>query len=108
MVGDNSDGVVKPHNLTHAFHGFSGRVIDTLYSTTKHGRLRQRRDLHAWRPNVDAIDGRSVDLRRCVEALGRCADELKILWPLERHIFGNGHASSVGGEFAVCATSPRR
>jgi hypothetical protein len=39
--------------------------------------LRQRGDLHTRRPNVDAKDGRAIDLRRCVEALGRCADELK-------------------------------
>jgi hypothetical protein len=63
--------------------------------------LRERRDLHAGQPNVDAIDGRPVDLCRRVETLRRRADELKILRPFEHHPFGDRHVSGVGGKLAI-------
>src|SRR5262252_7575534 len=59
-------------------------------------------------PNVDAIDGRAVDLPCCVQTLGRRADELEILRPLERHVFGDRHAGGVGGKLAICGAFPRR
>ena len=71
MVGDDGDRVVEPHDLAHALDGFGRRVIHALHAAAEDGRLRKRRDLHARRPNVDAIDGRSVDLRRRVQTLGR-------------------------------------
>ncbi len=79
VVGDDRDGVVEPHDLTHALDGLGRRIIHALHATAEDGRLRKRRDLHARRPNVDAVDGRSVDLRRRVQPLGRGADELEIL-----------------------------
>ena len=54
MVGHDRDGVVEPHDLAHALDGLGGCVIDALRTTAKHGRLRERRDLDAGRPNVDA------------------------------------------------------
>ena len=79
VVGDDRDGVIEPHDLAHAFDRFGRRIIHALHATAEHGRLRQCRDLHARRPNVDAVDGRAVDLRRRVQTLGRRADELEIL-----------------------------
>ena len=108
MVGHDRDGVVEPHDLAHALDGLGRRIVDALHATAEHRRLRQRRDLHARRPNVDAIDGRSVDLRRCVQPLGRRADELEILRPLERDAFGDRHAGGIGGKLAVFDASPGR
>ena len=79
VVGDDGDGVVEPHDLTHALDGFGRRIVHALHATAEDGRLRKGRDLHARRPNVDAVDRRAIDLRRCVEPLGRRADELEIL-----------------------------
>jgi hypothetical protein len=47
-----------------------------LHATAENGRLCKGRDLHARRPDVDAIDGRSVDLCRRVQTFGGGADEL--------------------------------
>ena len=57
VVGHDSDGVVKPHDLTHAVDGLGRRIIQVLHAATEHGRLRERRDLHARRPRVNAEDG---------------------------------------------------
>ena len=108
MVGHDGDGVVEPHDLTHALDGLGRRIIHALHATAEDGRLRKGRDLHARRPNVDAIDGRSVDLRRRIQTLGRSADELEILRSLERHVFGDRHAGGVGGKFAIFDASSRR
>jgi hypothetical protein len=108
VVGHDRDGVVEPHDLAHALDGLGRRVVHPLHTTAEDGRLRKGRDLHARRPNVDAIDGRSVDLRRCVETLGRGADELEILRPLERHGFGDRQAGGGGGKFAILDAFPRR
>ena len=108
MIGHDGDGVVEPHDLTHALDGLGRRIVHALHATAEDRRLRKGRDLHAWRPNVDAIDGRSVDLRRRVETLGRGADELEILRPLERHAFGDRHAGGIGGKFAIFDASSRR
>ena len=108
MIGHDRDGVVEPHDLTHALDGLGLRIIDALHATAEDRRLRERRDLHARRPRVDAIDGRSVDLRRRVQALRRGADELEIRRSLERHAFGHRHAGRVGGKLAVFGTSARR
>src|SRR5262249_60726954 len=62
--------------------------------------------LHARRPSAEATEGRPVDLRRRVEPLGRRADELEVLRPLERHVFGRRHAGGVGGKFAYVARFP--
>jgi hypothetical protein len=83
-------------------------VVDAPHATAKDGRLRQRRDLHTRRPSVDAIDGRSIDLCRRVQTLGRGADELEILRPRERHAFGHRDAGGVGGKLAIFDTSSRR
>ena len=56
MVGHDRDGVVEPHDLTHAFNRPGRRIIDALYAAAEHGRLRERRDLDARRPSVDAED----------------------------------------------------
>ena len=109
MVGHDGDGVVEPHDLTHALDGLGRRIIHALHAAAEDRRLRQRRDLHARRPNIDAVDGRAVDLRRRVQPLGRRADQLEILRSLERHVFGDGHAGGIGGEFAIFdASSGRR
>ena len=82
MVSHHSDGVVEPNDLPHTLDGLSGRVINALHPTTEDGRLRKGGKLHARRPDVDAVDRRSVDLGRRVQPLGWRADELEILRPL--------------------------
>ena len=64
VIGDNRDGVVEANDLTHAFDVFRRTVVDAFQATAEDRRLRERRDLHARRPSVDAEDGRSIDLRR--------------------------------------------
>ena len=54
VIGDNRDGIVETHDLTHAFHVLRRAVIDAFQATAEDRRLRKRRDLHAGRPNVDA------------------------------------------------------
>src|SRR5262249_48806936 len=107
MVSHHGDGVVEPYDLTHALNGLGCRIIHALQATPEDGGLCKGRDLHSRRPNVDAIDGGSVDLRRCVQTLGRGADELEIPRSLEHHTFRDRHAASVGGKVAIFATSPR-
>src|SRR5256885_16194555 len=75
MIGDDGDGVVELDDLTHALDGLGRRVIHALHTTAEHGGLRKGRNLDARRPDVDAIDGRAVDLRRRVQPFGRGADE---------------------------------
>ena len=108
MVGHDRDGIVEPHDLAHALDGLGRRIVHALHPAAEDGRLRQGRDLHARRPDVDAVDGRSVDLRRRVEALRRRADQLELLRPLERHVFGDRHAGRIGGELAIGDPSARR
>ena len=108
MVGDDGDGVVKPHNLTHTFDGLGRRIVYALQSAAEDRRLRQCRDLHAGRPHIDAIDGRPIDLGRGVDSLGRCADQRKILWLLQRYRVWNGHVCCIGGKLAIFEASPGR
>ena len=108
MVGHDRDGVVEPHDLTHALDCLGRRIIHALHATAEDGRLRERGDLHARRPNVDAIDGRSVDLGRRVQTLGRRADELEVLRPLERHVVRDRYAGGIGGKLAIFEASPGR
>jgi len=108
VIGYDGDGVIEAHDLPHALDRFGCRIVYALHATAEDRRLRECRDLHARRPSVDAIDGRAVDLRRRVEPLGRRADELEVLRPLERHVFGRRHAGGVGGKFAICGAFPRR
>src|SRR5262249_23253184 len=65
-------------------------------------------DLHARRPNVDAIDGRPVDLCRRVETLRRRADELEVARLLERHAFRNRQPGSIGGKLTIFDASTCR
>src|SRR5439155_3868381 len=74
--------------------------------TAEDRRLRKRRKLDTRRPDIDAIDGGSVDLRRRIEALRRCADDLEILLWLERHFFRDWHPRRVGSEVAIFQLSP--
>ena len=101
VIGHDGDGVVEPHDLAHALDGLGRGIVHALHAAAEHRRLRKRRDLHAGRPNVDAVDGRAVDLRRRVETLGRGADQLEILRSLERDVFGHGHARRIGGKLAI-------
>src|SRR5260370_35888550 len=79
MVGHDGDGVVEPHDLTHALDGLGRRIVDALHAAAEDRRLRKGLDLHARRPNVDYIVGLSVHLRRRAGTLGRLADELDYL-----------------------------
>jgi hypothetical protein len=108
MIGHDGDGVVEPHDLPHTVHGLGRRVVQALHPTAEDGRLRKRRDLYAGRANVDAIDGRSVHLRRRVQTLGRRADGLEILRSLQRYGFWDRHAGGLGGKYAICDVSSRR
>jgi hypothetical protein len=61
MVGYDGDGIVEPYELTHAPLTALAVASSTLFNTTaEHGRLCKGCDLHARRPNVDAIDSRSL------------------------------------------------
>jgi hypothetical protein len=108
MVGHDGNSVIEAHDLPHALHRLGRRIIHALHAPPEDGRLRERRDLHAGRPDVDAVNGRAVDLRRGVQPLGRRADKLEILRPLERHVFGHRHAGSIGGKLAICGASSCR
>ena len=108
MVGHDRNGIVEPHDLTHALDGLGRRIIHALQTTAEDGRLRERRELHPRRPGVDAIDRRSVDFRRRIQPLGRGANELEILRSLERHVFGDRHAGSIGGQCTIFVASARR
>ena len=79
---------------------FAARVVDALHASAEDGRLRERRELHAGRPDVDAEDRRAVDLRRRVEPLGRRADQLKSSGSLSRRFSGTGSCA------ASAASSP--
>ncbi len=57
VIGDDRDGVVEAHDLTHAFHVLRRAVVDAFQASAEDRRLRERRDLHARRPSVDAVDG---------------------------------------------------
>ena len=89
VVGHDGDRIVELHDLAHARDGFGGGIVHALDPAAEDGRLREGRDLHAGRLNVDAIDRRSVDFRRRVEPLRGFADEPEILRPLERDVLGN-------------------
>ena len=95
MIGYDRDGVVEPHDLTHALDGLGRRIIQVLHTTAEDWRLRKGRDLHTPRPNIDAINGSSVDLRRRIQTLGRGTDELEILWSLDGHFLRDWHAGGV-------------
>ena len=101
MVRHDGDGVVEPDDLTHALDRLGGRIIHALHAAAEDRRLGKRGDLHAGRPGVDAVHRRPVDLAGCVQALGRRADQLEILRPLQRHAFGERHAGGLGGKLAI-------
>src|SRR6266851_5666119 len=107
VVGHDRDGVVEAYDLTHTFDGLGLCIIHALHTAAEDGRLRKRRDLHARRPRVDAIDRATVDLRRCVQTLGRGADELEIPDPFQRDAFRRRQRKlrSVGNQCAVLETS---
>ena len=50
MVGHDGDGIVEPHDLTHALDGLGLRIVHALHATAEDRRLRERRDLDARRP----------------------------------------------------------
>ena len=109
VIGDDRDGIIEPHDLAHALDGFRRRVVQALYASAEHGRLRERCDLDARRTGVDAVNRRAVDLRGRVQPLGRRADQLEILRRLERDVFGDWHARCIGGQLAIFqAPSSRR
>src|SRR6266403_36725 len=61
MVGHDGDSVVKPHDLAHALDGLGRRIVQVRHTAAEDWRLYKGRDLYARGPNVDAVDGRSVD-----------------------------------------------
>ena len=108
MVGHDGHGVVEPYDLTHTLDGLGRSIIEALHTAAKDGRLCKGRDLHARRPNVDAIDGRSVDLRRRIQPLGWGTDELEIPRSLEHHGFGDRHVGCIGDKIAIFGVSSCR
>ena len=56
VIGHDGDGIVEPDDLAHALDGLGRGVVHALHAAAEHRRLRQRRDLHAGRARVDAID----------------------------------------------------
>ena len=93
VIRDDGDGIVEVHDLAHAVDRLGGRIVHALHAPAEDGRLRQRRDLHARRPRIDAVDGGTVHLPGKIQALGRHADQRELLGPLELDMVGNGHRS---------------
>ena len=70
--------------------------------------MRECGNLHARRPDIDAIDGRAVDLGRRVQPLGGGTDELEIRRPLERDIVRNRNFGRIDNKIAVFEASRGR
>ena len=79
VVGDDGDGIVEPHDLAHALHRLGRGIVDALHAAAETGDCASVAIFTPGRPDIDAVDGRAVDLRRGVEPLGRRADQLEIL-----------------------------
>src|SRR5258705_1424699 len=56
-------------------------------------------------PRIDAEHGAAVDLRRGVEPLSRCADQLEILRPLQRDFFRHRQGRGVVRQRAIPQTA---
>ena len=97
MVGDDGDGIVEADDLARL-----ERPSPSLRQRASRGR-RTHGDCASvaiFTPGarvVDAVDSRSIDLRRRIEALHQLADEPKFLRSLERHL-REGSCARLGGE----------
>ena len=78
VVGYDRNGIVEADDLAHAHDGFGFAVIDADQLAAHDGTRCDRGDLHSGQPDVDAILRRTVHLRRGVEALGGCSDQLEL------------------------------
>jgi hypothetical protein len=108
VIGHDCDGVVQPDDLTNALDGLRRPIVDALDASAVHRRLRERRDLHAGRPGIDAIDRRPVDLAGRVEPLRACTDQLEIGWRFERHTRRRRQLGGFSGQVTVAQPTARR
>ena len=85
MIGNNGDGVVEAHHLTHTLDCQRRAVVDAGEVAAKNRARSNGRYLHARYADIDAKLRLAVHLLRRVETLGRRSDQLKVLGILERH-----------------------
>ena len=78
VIADDRDEIVENDDLPHSGHVAGRRVVDMRDLAAEYRTARERGDLHARRPGVDAIDSFAVDLVGRVEPFQRLADELEI------------------------------
>ena len=103
VIADDRDEVVENNDLPHPRHAARPCVVHVRDLAAEYRTARERGDLHARRPGVDAIDGFAVDLVGRVEPFQRLADELEIRRWLQRRILrrrqpgGGLHKLAIGG-----------
>src|SRR5207247_6291940 len=101
-VGDYRDpGVADLHHLLHAAHAAYSRGVEALHLAAEHRAVLDRRVQQPRQLEVRAVDHRSVDLLRRVEALQRLARDLPGLRILERNVLGLLQARGGFGDLAV-------
>ncbi len=86
VIADDRDEIVENDDLSDPRHGLRPLVVDMRDLAAEHRAARERGDLYARRPRVDAVNGFAVDLVGRVEPFQRLADQLEIRCGLERRI----------------------
>ena len=102
VIADHRDEIVENDDLPDSRHGQGSCVVHMRDLAAEYRAARERGDLHALGPRVDAIDGFAVDLVRRVEPFQRLADQLEIRRGLERRIL---RRSELGGRLRKLAVS---
>ena len=101
VVADDRDEIVENDDLADPRHGLRPLVVDMRELAAEHWAARERGDLHARRPRVDAIDGFTVDLVGRVEPFQRLADQLEIRGRFQRRILWRRQSGSGLGKLAI-------
>jgi hypothetical protein len=87
VVADDRDEIVENDNLSDPRHGLGPLVVDMRDLAAQDRTARERGDLHAGRPGVDAVDSFAVDFVGCIQPFQRLADEFEICRGLKRRIW---------------------
>jgi hypothetical protein len=106
VVADHGHHVVQHDDLAHARHLLGAAVVDAAQLAADDGAGAHRRDLHLAGHDIDAIDGLAVDLVGRVEPLDRLADQLEVLFRLQRRIGGRLQPPRACGQRAVGRLAP--
>src|SRR6516165_3592921 len=85
------DGIVEAHDLAHTLDGLRCRIVQALDASAEHRRLRERCDFHAGKPDIDAVNRRSIDFQRRIQPFRRRTYEFELLRLLQFDIFGQRH-----------------